>query len=91
VPIDLSGLWAIFLTEVPASTQIRLDAEHDRFEWVPEAEGLARCKPASVAASVAAAAFRTAPEAGPAARSAQQERPKRSFALDRLHMLGPGS
>jgi len=56
LPVDLSGHWAIFLAEVPAAIQIRLDAEHDRFEWVPEAEALARCKPASVAASVAAAA-----------------------------------
>ncbi len=56
VPVDLSGPWASFLAEVPASTQVRLDAEHGRFEWVPEAEALTRCRPASVAASVAAAA-----------------------------------
>jgi aminoglycoside 6'-N-acetyltransferase len=56
VPVDLSGPWAIFLAEVPAPTQVRLDAEHDRFWWVPEAEALTRCRPPSVAASVAAAA-----------------------------------
>jgi NUDIX domain len=56
VPVDLSGPWAIFLAEVPARTQVRLDAEHDGFGWVPEAEALTRCRPASVAASVAAAA-----------------------------------
>ena len=56
VPVDMSGPWAIFLAEVPAQTQVHLDAEHDRFGWVPAAEALARCRPATVAASVAAAA-----------------------------------
>jgi 8-oxo-dGTP pyrophosphatase MutT (NUDIX family) len=56
VPVDLSGPWAIFLAEVPARTQVRLDAEHDGFGWVLEAEAMTRCRPASVAAGVAAAA-----------------------------------
>ena len=73
VPVDLSGPWAIFLAEVPAPTRVRLDAEHDRFAWVPEAEALARCRPASVAASLEEAAavprydvaFRPLTPAGP--------------------------
>jgi 8-oxo-dGTP pyrophosphatase MutT (NUDIX family) len=73
VPVDLSGPWAIFLAEVPALTQVHLDAEHDGFAWVPEAEALSRCKPAGVAANLAAAAavprydlaFRPLTPAGP--------------------------
>ena len=47
--IDLSGAWAQFLLDVPPGTAARIDAEHDRFEWVPEAAAIARCQPAAVA------------------------------------------
>ena len=35
--LDLSGEWVRFGLDVPADTQVRLDAEHDRFEWLPAA------------------------------------------------------
>ena len=36
--IDLSGGWAQFLLDVPPGNAARLDAEHDRFEWLPAAK-----------------------------------------------------
>jgi 8-oxo-dGTP pyrophosphatase MutT (NUDIX family) len=47
--LDLSGGWAHFGFDVPANVQPRLDAEHDRFEWLPATRAIARCKPAAVA------------------------------------------
>jgi 8-oxo-dGTP pyrophosphatase MutT (NUDIX family)/RimJ/RimL family protein N-acetyltransferase len=47
--IDLSGGWVHFLLDVPPDTAPRLDAEHDRFEWLSAAEAMARCQPAAVA------------------------------------------
>lgn len=44
-----SAEWAVYLTEVGPATSITLDAEHDRFEWVPLAEALQRCRPPVVA------------------------------------------
>jgi len=56
VPVDLSSPWAVFLAEVPRTAAVRLDAEHDRFAWTPAGRALARCRPASVAANIAATA-----------------------------------
>ncbi len=50
LPVDLSGGWAVFAADVPASTQARLDAEHDRFDWLPAAEVARRCRPSAVLA-----------------------------------------
>jgi 8-oxo-dGTP pyrophosphatase MutT (NUDIX family) len=50
--LDLSGAWAHFGLDVPASAQPRLDAEHDRFEWLPAVAAIARCQPAVVADGV---------------------------------------
>lgn len=50
--LDLSGGWVRFGLEVPAGTAIRLDAEHDRFEWQPAAEAIGRCQPADVARGI---------------------------------------
>jgi 8-oxo-dGTP pyrophosphatase MutT (NUDIX family) len=47
--LDLSGAWAHFTLDVPASARPRVDTEHDRFEWLPEAAAIARCQPAVVA------------------------------------------
>ena len=47
--LDLSGRWAHFGFDVPADVRPRLDAEHDRFEWLPAMGAIARCKPAVVA------------------------------------------
>lgn len=46
---DLSGVWARFGLDVPAGTEARVDAEHDRFEWVDAETAIARCQPAAVA------------------------------------------
>jgi 8-oxo-dGTP pyrophosphatase MutT (NUDIX family) len=51
-PVDLGGIWAVFALEVPAGTEARVDAEHDRLEWVSLAEALARCRPDAVAAGL---------------------------------------
>jgi len=50
--LDLSGAWAHFRLDVPASARPRLDAEHDRFEWLPAAAAIARCQPAVVGAGI---------------------------------------
>jgi len=47
--LDLSGPWAHFGLDVPMDARPRLDAEHDRFEWLPATTAIARCKPALVA------------------------------------------
>jgi 8-oxo-dGTP pyrophosphatase MutT (NUDIX family) len=47
--IDLSGVWVQFLLDVPPGLVARLDAEHDRCEWLPADEAIARCQPAAVA------------------------------------------
>lgn len=47
--LDLSGPWAHFGLDVQMDARPRLDAEHDRFEWLPATAAIARCKPALVA------------------------------------------
>jgi 8-oxo-dGTP diphosphatase len=37
--------WAIFLAEPVHATAVRLDNEHDRFEWVSLIEAVTRCRP----------------------------------------------
>lgn len=62
-PLDLGGRWARFALDVPPGTQARLeDAEHDRFEWVPAADAIARCLPAVVAEGIRQAHAALAPE-----------------------------
>lgn len=52
-PLDLSGRWVRFGLDVPSGTQVLLvDAEHDRFEWLPAAAAMARCRPGTVAAGI---------------------------------------
>ncbi|RII11930.1 dihydroneopterin triphosphate pyrophosphatase [Streptomyces sp. YIM 130001] len=49
--------WAQFLLDAPWGTPVELvDPEHDRWEWVPLAEGLRRCRPERVADSLRLAA-----------------------------------
>jgi RimJ/RimL family protein N-acetyltransferase/8-oxo-dGTP pyrophosphatase MutT (NUDIX family) len=48
IPVDLSGGWAVFATDVPAGAQARLDPEHDRFEWLTWADAQRRCRPEAV-------------------------------------------
>ena len=47
--VDLSGVWVQFLLDVPPGTTARLDAEHDRFEWLPAVQAIGRSQPAAVA------------------------------------------
>ncbi len=55
-PVDLRGAWAVFAVDVPAGAEARVDAEHDRLEWVSLTEALARCRPDAVAAGLRQAA-----------------------------------
>jgi RimJ/RimL family protein N-acetyltransferase/ADP-ribose pyrophosphatase YjhB (NUDIX family) len=55
-PVDLSGSWAVFIADVPPDTPVRVDAEHDRFEWLPATEAARRCLPESVAGTFMKAA-----------------------------------
>jgi 8-oxo-dGTP pyrophosphatase MutT (NUDIX family) len=57
MPLDLgSEDWVVYVAEAPADALIRLDAEHDRFEWVPADRAVARCRPDVVASGLAAVA-----------------------------------
>jgi aminoglycoside 6'-N-acetyltransferase len=48
--VDLAGWWAIWAVTVPPDVGIDLvDAEHDRFEWLPAERAAERIKPCSVA------------------------------------------
>src|SRR6185312_13240758 len=40
-----SSDWRVFWAEEPHDVPVALDAEHDRFEWLPSDEGLRRCLP----------------------------------------------
>ena len=50
--VDLSGACAVFAAEVDADTAVTLDADHDRFAWLPADEAVARILPASVAEQI---------------------------------------
>jgi 8-oxo-dGTP pyrophosphatase MutT (NUDIX family)/RimJ/RimL family protein N-acetyltransferase len=51
-PVDLSGRWAVFVTDVAADIEIDLvDPEHDRWEWVSPEEASTRVLPAQVSGS----------------------------------------
>lgn len=40
--------WYVYCAEAPAGAEIRLSAEHDRFEWLPADEAAARSLPVLV-------------------------------------------
>lgn len=46
--LDLGGSWAAFGLDVPSLTPVRLDAEHDRLDWLSTAAAIARCRPDAV-------------------------------------------
>lgn len=50
--VDLSGRWAVFAAEVDADQPVTLDDEHDRYEWLPADQAVARILPASVAEQI---------------------------------------
>ncbi len=58
--LDLSGAWVRFGLDVPPGTAGRVDPEHDRLEWVPIDEAVARCRPATVAEGLRLASSATA-------------------------------
>jgi 8-oxo-dGTP pyrophosphatase MutT (NUDIX family) len=51
--------WGVYVAEAPADIEVRLSAEHDRFDWLPLAEASARCRPAMVAAGLECVASAT--------------------------------
>jgi 8-oxo-dGTP pyrophosphatase MutT (NUDIX family)/RimJ/RimL family protein N-acetyltransferase len=55
-PCDLSGAWAVFVTDVPPGTPVRLDAEHDSWAWLPAGQAAGRLLPGYVAADFRRAA-----------------------------------
>lgn len=55
-PCDLSGAWAVFVTDLPSGTQVRLDAEHDSFAWLTATQAAQRLLPERVAADFRRAA-----------------------------------
>jgi 8-oxo-dGTP pyrophosphatase MutT (NUDIX family) len=48
--------WAVYVAEAPANAEVRLDAEHDDFAWLPLDEAVARCRPQVVADGIACVA-----------------------------------
>jgi 8-oxo-dGTP pyrophosphatase MutT (NUDIX family) len=40
--------WAVFVAEATGEAEVRLDEEHDRFEWLSLDEAIERCLPAQV-------------------------------------------
>ncbi|GAA4894870.1 acetyltransferase (GNAT) family protein [Stackebrandtia albiflava] len=55
-PVDLGRGHALWLADIPSDTPIRLDAEHDRHEWVTADTAAARCLPSVVGHAVTTAA-----------------------------------
>ena len=51
--------WAVYLAEA-SDEPVTLDAEHDRYEWCPPDEALARCQPQVVSDQLREAASRLA-------------------------------
>lgn len=49
---DGAGDWRIYAAEARADAAVVLDAEHDRFAWLPAEDAAARCAPAQVAAQL---------------------------------------
>jgi 8-oxo-dGTP pyrophosphatase MutT (NUDIX family) len=54
--VGVAGEWALALARAPAGAPVILDAEHDRYDWLPLDVALGRCLPASVAAGLSRAA-----------------------------------
>ena len=50
-----TGEWAVFVAKAPPEAKVVLDAEHDRYEWLPPADAVSRCRPDAVSESLARA------------------------------------
>ena len=48
--------WAIYAAEAPPGAEVRLDDEHDGFEWLSLEKALVRCRPRVVADGLACVA-----------------------------------
>jgi 8-oxo-dGTP pyrophosphatase MutT (NUDIX family) len=55
---------ALYVAQAPADAEITLDAEHDRFVWLPLEEALQKCLPRVVASGLANAAASVEASAG---------------------------
>jgi 8-oxo-dGTP pyrophosphatase MutT (NUDIX family) len=47
-PVGEDQAWAAYWSAAPATSEIALSPDHDRFEWVPLAEAIRLCQPAIV-------------------------------------------
>lgn len=47
--------WSVYVAEAPADAQVTLDAEHDRYVWLPCQDALPRCRPDRAAVPLQAA------------------------------------
>ncbi|MFL5936546.1 MAG: NUDIX domain-containing protein [Gaiellaceae bacterium] len=60
LPLTETGLggddWPLFAAEAPPDAEVRLDDEHDRYEWLSLEDAAARCFPAFVGESFSAVA-----------------------------------
>lgn len=50
-----TGEWPLFVAKAPHGAQVMLDAEHDRYEWLPPADAVRRCSPEAVSKALARA------------------------------------
>jgi 8-oxo-dGTP pyrophosphatase MutT (NUDIX family) len=62
IPVDLSGGWAVFVADVPAGTQVKIDPEHDKYAWLAQPDAERRCRPETVLAGFRKGAAVPAPE-----------------------------
>jgi len=55
IPVVATGLgsekWPLYTAEAPTDAEVRLDAEHDRYEWVSVENAARQCRPAFVGQS----------------------------------------
>jgi 8-oxo-dGTP pyrophosphatase MutT (NUDIX family) len=54
-----SAKWVIYMAECLPSDRVYLSKEHDRYDWLPAAQAIARCQPKMVGDSIAAVARET--------------------------------
>jgi 8-oxo-dGTP pyrophosphatase MutT (NUDIX family) len=47
-----SADWVIYAAECPRSARVHLSKEHDRYEWLPATQAIARCRPKKVGDSI---------------------------------------
>ncbi|WP_405001301.1 NUDIX domain-containing protein [Geochorda subterranea] len=50
-----TGEWAVFVAKASPEAEVVLDAEHDRYEWLPATDAVKRCRPDAVSESLARA------------------------------------